>query len=951
MDGREEKWARGRDAEFAVLTTSAATAHRGEARVVLVGGLAGTGKTTLLNWAEAQLSGQPGQVLHASGQRNASEYAAVRELFAPGESAAAESADRAAQALAFASGPVGSRPGAQLAARQGLYRVAADLLAAGPVTILLDDAQDCDLSTLRWIDFLLRRAAALPLLVVLGYRLEATGPASEFMAVFTRQSACVVIELQPLTESDTALAIARAFGEFPTPDFLRVCAELSGGNPARLRVLLDKLRARSVRPNTASTWRAGVIGSVELAYSTLAWLAAQPPPVRRVAAGIAVLNSAATRSLTTLLDLSAADVTEAVDELRQRGLLRAGVPSFAHEGVREAILGELPVEELAALRLRGARLLEDEGRPEREIASLLVQLPELNETWMPFVLRTAAADAMRVGQPKEMVRLLKRAQEAVPEHAETEAELSTVLAAADPGAALWLARQAIEQATGPRARAALAEQFAVLPRTIRSAPAAFEALIEALSRLDAKLGPHPVGIDRELRTRVETTLLLSGLDSAATAREALRRSRTMVLPEGNSPADRVAMGVRATTVMLDGGSSREAVRLARAAVASAARVPDEASLSAARVLHCAGQTIAALDVLGRVLDRGSAGDGWSRSQALAIRSTIRGDMGDVAEATADAERAMRLAGRETWAEPRIALASALLQQAEYDRAEGVLNEIREPRFIWEHHVVLLLRARLRMAADDLDGALEHLFHCGRGLAEADIGNPMLVPWWLDTVCVLARLDRRPEAMVVAEQGQAAADRWGTVESTGLGLTVAGWAAPGQAGADMLSEARRLLADTPAQLLRIPAEVGYGRALLQLGDVVGARRQLREGVDLAIRWGWPTMGAQAREMLVAAGGRVHRVRRRRLDLLTAAERRVVDLAAAGAANRKIGETLFVTLRTVETHLSSAYRKLDVTSRTELAPALRKAERPGLEAPGGPDQEPGGSGDLPDGHIPD
>jgi DNA-binding NarL/FixJ family response regulator len=686
-----------------------------------------------------------------------------------------------------------------------------------------------------------------------------------------------------------------------------------------------------VRPNDTGTWQAALIGEAELAYSTLEWLATQPPQVRRVAAGSAVLNSAAPRSLTTLLDMSASSVVEAVDELRRRGLLRTGALSFAHERVREAILNELPVEELTLLRLRGARLLEDEGRPERETASLLMQLPELNESWMYSVLRTAAADAMQVGQPKEVVRLLKRVLEAVPEHAETGMQLDAVLPAAYPGAALSLARQAIEQATDSRARVAAAERIARLFQTIRAAPAAFEVLVEVLSQLDTELGPRPSGADRELRTRVETALLISGLDREATAREALHRSRTMVPPDGDLPADRVAMGVLATAVMLDGGSSREAVRRAQAAVEGAAWVPDDAALAAARVMHNAGQTIEALNVLGRVLQRaGSASDTWSRSQALAIRSAIRRDMGDVVEATADAESAVRLAGRETWAEPRVALASALLQKAKYDRAEGVLNEIREPRFIWDHHVMLLLRARLRMAADDLEGALKHLFRCGRSLAEAGIGNPMLVPWWLDTVWVLARLGRQSEAMAVAEQSKAAADRWGTVESTALGLTVAGFAAPGLTGADMLSEARRLLADTPAQSLRIPAEIGYGRILLQVGDAAGARRQLREAVDLAVRCGWPTMGAQARELLMAAGGRMPRVRRRLLDLLTAAERRVVDLAAAGAANREIARTLFVTLRTVETHLSSAYRKLDVASRTELASALREADAADPEA---------------------
>jgi DNA-binding CsgD family transcriptional regulator len=55
-------------------------------------------------------------------------------------------------------------------------------------------------------------------------------------------------------------------------------------------------------------------------------------------------------------------------------------------------------------------------------------------------------------------------------------------------------------------------------------------------------------------------------------------------------------------------------------------------------------------------------------------------------------------------------------------------------------------------------------------------------------------------------------------------------------------------------------------------------------------------------------------------LTASERRVADLAATGQTNRDIAQILYVTPKTVEVHLTSAYRKLDIGSRRELARAL-------------------------------
>jgi DNA-binding NarL/FixJ family response regulator len=75
------------------------------------------------------------------------------------------------------------------------------------------------------------------------------------------------------------------------------------------------------------------------------------------------------------------------------------------------------------------------------------------------------------------------------------------------------------------------------------------------------------------------------------------------------------------------------------------------------------------------------------------------------------------------------------------------------------------------------------------------------------------------------------------------------------------------------------------------------------------------------------------RARAADLLTPAERRVAELAARGAPNREIAATLVVTERTVEYHLTAAYRKLGIASRRELAAlSLRAAaENPGVDEP--------------------
>ena len=95
-----------------------------------------------------------------------------------------------------------------------------------------------------------------------------------------------------------------------------------------------------------------------------------------------------------------------------------------------------------------------------------------------------------------------------------------------------------------------------------------------------------------------------------------------------------------------------------------------------------------------------------------------------------------------------------------------------------------------------------------------------------------------------------------------------------------------------------------RQLLARGDAVEAAcRRPAEATELR------ATGARPRRRLLTG-----------LESLTASERRVATLAAEGGSNRDIAQTLFVTPKTVEVHLSNAYRKLGIRSRRELARVL-------------------------------
>jgi DNA-binding CsgD family transcriptional regulator len=86
-------------------------------------------------------------------------------------------------------------------------------------------------------------------------------------------------------------------------------------------------------------------------------------------------------------------------------------------------------------------------------------------------------------------------------------------------------------------------------------------------------------------------------------------------------------------------------------------------------------------------------------------------------------------------------------------------------------------------------------------------------------------------------------------------------------------------------------------------------------------GATALHARARTELAATGARPRRdMLLSGPDSLTPSERRIAELAATGHSNREIAQTLFVTEKTVETHLGRAFRKLDISSRRKLPEVL-------------------------------
>ena len=187
--------------------------------------------------------------------------------------------------------------------------------------------------------------------------------------------------------------------------------------------------------------------------------------------------------------------------------------------------------------------------------------------------------------------------------------------------------------------------------------------------------------------------------------------------------------------------------------------------------------------------------------------------------------------------------------------------------------------------------------------------------------MLARLDRRDEALAIAHEEVGLARRWGAPRALGNALIAAGLVTGGNDGLDLLHQAHVVLADSPARLARARAATEYGAALRRANHRADARGPLALGLALAERCGATALVERAHEELIATGARPRRAARTGVDALTATELRVARMAAEGMTNREVAQALFVTAKTVEYHLSHAYQKLGLRSRSQLAATLR------------------------------
>jgi DNA-binding CsgD family transcriptional regulator len=597
---------------------------------------------------------------------------------------------------------------------------------------------------------------------------------------------------------------------------------------------------------------------------------------------------------------------DALDALQRVGLLaRAHPPAFAHPLVRAAVFAGIPAAERTRLHREAAKALAGSGaEPERSAAHLL-EVDPAGERWVVETLAAAAGATAARGAPETAARLLRRAL-AEPPAPERRCAL------------LMLAGGAEAQAGDPRA----IEHLREAADAAGDADARVSAIV-ALTNMLGVSGDVRGGIDllrhelarverADLRLQLEAELIqMAGLDFATRpiALEVLDR-----LPErlGTDRIGCILTANLATEAVSRGESRAEARELGERALAGG-RLFDLPFhyAHAASALMLAGYFGAAVaawdDYVTHAIRRG---DEQAAAWGRAFRSGVHWRAGALSDALADAELA--IGSRAGGLAPRFGLVygtEARLLRGELDEAREAL--VHAPAGGQQVHDALLLavRGRLHLAQGLARQALEELREVGLVL-ERWLGNATMAPWQGSAIEALVALGELDEAAALAERAVAQSERWGDPWLLGQALRAQALV---DGGTEPLERAVSVLRGSEATL-------EFAQALLALGTAVNDRGHLAEALDLAERCAAPAIAEQARSALVAAGARPRRAARTGAAALTATEERVARMAAAGPSNREIAQTLFVTEKTVEAHLSSAYRKLGIRARGELAAQL-------------------------------
>lgn len=939
-----------RSEELARIESALADARTGRGRFVVIEGPAGIGKTALLAATRTSAADAGMRVLRSRGTELERDFAfgVVRQLFEPplAEASELERDDLLQSAAGVAAGILGlpgalaadgahsSRVDPSFALLHGLYWLCANLAAAAPLCLVVDDAHWADAPSLRYLAFLLTRLEELDVALLLATRPCEAGTDAGLLASVATDPSADVIRLPPLTRVGVAELVESSLAGVPDPAFVDACLRATRGTPFLMRALVEALCEEGIAPTAEAARQVERIGARAVGRSISLRLRRLPEHAARLARALAVLEQSELLQASRLAGLEEAEAAEAAEVLVTAGILKASRPlTFIHPIVRSGIYSELTNSERSQGHRRAACLLAEQPGTNERVAKHLMMSAPAADGWVVERLIEAARAAVRNGAPESAAVLLRRVLDEPPPPADQSALLLELgMAEASAGLAGWHEhlQKAVDTAPNVVAAAGAARVLArALNRGQRYAEAV-EVLDRARSALDSR--------HTELAGQLEAAAVVAGLNDPATAPSmALRRDALRARATGDQAAASEVLGVASFISILTNEPAEVGADLAtRALLAEESAFPgldsqpwfSSATFARATLSLVWAERYAQVRPLldASIAGVRAAGDGGRLAVYLGSRGLLALRRGDLSAAEEDARTA--LAATELPAPPMYrvlnggVLVKALVDQGKLDEAEEALAPLASAAESGFVTAAILRHARgeLRVATGRVDEGLQDFLAVGRDLTRALVTSPSVLPWRSEgALAHLALGDPEAAGRLAAEELELA-QAFGASRVLGVAKRAAGLVAGGERGELLLRESIDAFDHGDARLERARALADLGAMLRRRNRRTEARGLLREALDAAHRMGAGRLAEQAETELRATGARPRRVVVTGLDSLTASERRIAELASQGITNREIAQLLFITARTVEGHLTSVFRKLQLDSRSGLRAAL-------------------------------
>ncbi|MFI6072050.1 AAA family ATPase [Actinoplanes sp. NPDC051343] len=728
------------------------------------------------------------------------------------------------------------------------------------VVLAIDDVQYADPESLDALLYIQRRIASARVMMAITEWGHPGAERQAFHAELTRLPRCTRLRLAPLAPAGVGARVREALGERVTPRLASGFAAMSGGNPLLLSALIEDYRAATTGGEELAVPAPGPVFGSTIADCFNRW----GPQARDVLGGLALLgDSASPAALSRLLGVDQLTVRQMVEALEATGMVKGG--RCCHPAVREAALQGLVPEAGPELYRRAAVLLYEEGAGASAVARHLLAADSVGDLpWAVDVLQRAAGQALTgrdLQRAVDCLDLAIRSCPGGPSQAVVTAALARVRFLMNPASIGGLVDWLREE---------------IEERQLSRSDIAFYAGC-LLWRGEALAGGPVSGLPPEVITESDHRLGLDVRMAEDWLRLTFRAERGAGL--GDDLARQVADGM-----------TTEHVRAAEQVLqrATVHGTPIEAVLSALFTLQHGGRAAEAAHWCAVLTGQGERlGAATWTAMLHDFRAETCLGRGDPAAAEVHSRRALALLPPQAWnwaiGLPAAHLLMALTWQDKHGEAEAeaLASTVLPTGVANTRYRLDFLRARghYHLAHHRAYAALADFETCGAAAAEWELDVPVLVPWRADATHALIDLGRLDEAKALVEEEAA---------------RPGGGSAAARAAAVRLQAAVSGNADLIRPRPALPALVGSS-------PVARVPREFRPHEHL----------------LTAAEHRTP-------SLLSQAEQRVATLAARGYTNREISRLLFITISTVEQHLTRVYRKLNVRRRADLAELSPQAD---------------------------